>query len=512
MELRTDGKLSLLNDFMEFFRKRGEVELEYAKALDKLVDRFEKSAKRNARLDLKSTVHVWNSLLGETRRLAKEHASQAEAYSSEMTSRFDLMSKDVHLLTKKCKEINADMQESLLRDIRDLSEQSKTYQYSCLNCTDAMNKLSKAREKTVKANAKRKEKLEEKERERERLFLEAKFRQLKFRNDFILSIGACNAVTQKYFTIDVMDIIETVDYDYHDALSRAVSAFRDIEYCLGKIRMASVDSLEQEAKKLDFKGDRTGFMQENQALFTPPPAVQFIPYSEEEPSEFMVTEGVEGACRGLHRELSTKRSTLSAEADETAKTLEHMNSSVLGKYKVVTVAEAQVLLEEMATAQETSPHDLSKSASFERGLTLLNKGSQILAVAQRGKRVNLEFTLEVFQRKLQNTNRLAKAAAMSNIIDRGLMTILAGDIPGEGGMGRKVPSKGQSLPQLFKGNLVQYVKVRFICWNSLVTNILCTYSKTIEECQHFWSKDTDTYMDMRIPTDATFQLRFISHD
>jgi hypothetical protein len=208
MELRTDGKLSLLNDFMEFFRKRGEVELEYAKALDKLVDRFEKSAKRNARLDLKSTVHVWNSLLGETRRLAKEHASQAEAYSSEMTSRFDLMSKDVHLLTKKCKEINADMQESLLRDIRDLSEQSKTYQYSCLNCTDAMNKLSKAREKTVKANAKRKEKLEEKERERERLFLEAKFRQLKFRNDFILSIGACNAVTQKYFTIDVMDIIE----------------------------------------------------------------------------------------------------------------------------------------------------------------------------------------------------------------------------------------------------------------------------------------------------------------
>ena len=38
--------------------------------------------------------------------------------------------------------------------------------------------------------------------------MEAKFRQLKFRNDFILSIGACNAVTQKYFTIDVMDIIE----------------------------------------------------------------------------------------------------------------------------------------------------------------------------------------------------------------------------------------------------------------------------------------------------------------
>ena len=46
---------------------------------------------------------------------------------------------------------------------------------------------------------------------------------------------------------------------------------------------------------------------------------------------------------------------------QTAKTLDHMNSNVLGKYKLVTVAEAQVLLDEMVNAQETSPHDLSKS-------------------------------------------------------------------------------------------------------------------------------------------------------
>ena len=50
MDMRTEGKLSLLSDFTEFFKKRGEVELEYAKALDKLVDRFERSAKRNSRL------------------------------------------------------------------------------------------------------------------------------------------------------------------------------------------------------------------------------------------------------------------------------------------------------------------------------------------------------------------------------------------------------------------------------------------------------------------------------
>ena len=58
LDLRTEGKLSLLSDFQEFFRKRGELELEYARSLDKLVDRFERLAKqRNPRF-------VWCMCLG----------------------------------------------------------------------------------------------------------------------------------------------------------------------------------------------------------------------------------------------------------------------------------------------------------------------------------------------------------------------------------------------------------------------------------------------------------------
>ena len=50
IDLRNEGKLGLLNDFMDYFKKRGEVELEYARSLDKLADRFEKTAKqRNPR-------------------------------------------------------------------------------------------------------------------------------------------------------------------------------------------------------------------------------------------------------------------------------------------------------------------------------------------------------------------------------------------------------------------------------------------------------------------------------
>jgi len=48
--------------------------------------------------------------------------------------------------------------------------------------------------------------------------------------------------------------------------------------------MASADTLEHEAKALNFISDRAVFLQDNQALFTPPPTVQFIPFAEDEVS------------------------------------------------------------------------------------------------------------------------------------------------------------------------------------------------------------------------------------
>ncbi len=56
---RTESKLSLLAEMRDFFKKRGEVELEYAKNLERVCERFEKSTKqRNIRLESHVHVHV----------------------------------------------------------------------------------------------------------------------------------------------------------------------------------------------------------------------------------------------------------------------------------------------------------------------------------------------------------------------------------------------------------------------------------------------------------------------
>lgn len=50
LEFRMDSKLSLISEYQEFFKRRGEVEYEYARSLERLCERFERNTKqRNIR-------------------------------------------------------------------------------------------------------------------------------------------------------------------------------------------------------------------------------------------------------------------------------------------------------------------------------------------------------------------------------------------------------------------------------------------------------------------------------
>ena len=53
------------------------------------------------RSELHSTQLLWNNLLFETRKAARERGTLAEFYNTEMQVMLDIMLKDLHLVTKK---------------------------------------------------------------------------------------------------------------------------------------------------------------------------------------------------------------------------------------------------------------------------------------------------------------------------------------------------------------------------------------------------------------------------
>jgi SLIT-ROBO Rho GTPase activating protein len=132
LDFRMESKLSLLAEFQEFFKKRGEVEYEYARSLERLCEKFERSTKqRNIKNEVRSTFNLWSTVLAETRKLSRERASFGETLASEMVARLDIMAKDVNILTKKCREICVEVQDHFLKELRDLGE-------VCLPCAGLM--------------------------------------------------------------------------------------------------------------------------------------------------------------------------------------------------------------------------------------------------------------------------------------------------------------------------------------------------------------------------------------
>ena len=59
------------------------------------------------RNEVRSTFNLWVSLLSETRKMSRERAAFGEVLASEMTSRLDIMAKDVQMLTKKVRAMAA---------------------------------------------------------------------------------------------------------------------------------------------------------------------------------------------------------------------------------------------------------------------------------------------------------------------------------------------------------------------------------------------------------------------
>ncbi len=53
LEFRMESKVSLISEFQEFFKRRGEIEYEYARSMERLCEKFEKNTKqRNIRCAL----------------------------------------------------------------------------------------------------------------------------------------------------------------------------------------------------------------------------------------------------------------------------------------------------------------------------------------------------------------------------------------------------------------------------------------------------------------------------
>ncbi|KAK6327707.1 hypothetical protein J4Q44_G00033530 [Coregonus suidteri] len=363
-----DGQVEVkgqqLSDLSEFFRRRGDIEAEYARALDKLTERFTLKTKRKEQSG-QSVSQCWSVLLTQTRAESREHAALSDSCSHTLTQRLTHCSEDTHRLAKRSKEVGVQMQDELLKVTTELQTALRTYHQYHTDSLTAEGKLKEATRLEERQTGKSAElgitqsggqrrssvkKMEKMMEKRHGRVQETQLKCTKARNDYLLNLAAANATMNKYYLQDLSTLIDCTDLGFHLSLERVMRSYLASRGRVLKAEEAGLKQLEQEVTSLDQGGDRDALLQNHDTAFCLPFRFSYHPHEGDQVSEVSAESQVRYELETRFQQLQSRLSTETLETEEVSKTLK---------------ATLSALLDNMCDSDSNPPPDLPISLSHD---------------------------------------------------------------------------------------------------------------------------------------------------
>uniref|UniRef100_S4R884 SLIT-ROBO Rho GTPase activating protein 3 n=1 Tax=Petromyzon marinus TaxID=7757 RepID=S4R884_PETMA len=352
LEQQTELRQQLLQDFQDFFRRRSELELEYARGLDRLAERFlgrARAARDHPQLrreqSVLSPVNCWYLLLNQTRRESRDHSAISDIYLNNLVLRFSQIGEDsTRLLKKKSREIGQQVQEEVLKVFTDVSTAMKTYHMYNTESMSAAGKLREAERQEEKqmgktgdtgavglglarpdergarrSSVRKIEKLKEK---RQQKYAECKLKATKARNEYLLHLEATNSALHKYYVYDLSDLIDICAAKYHSPLGRALKTYVSAELGLEASRHTGLGAVERAVEALDPRSDKARLMESYDTLFCRPLRFDFQPHMGDETSQICAQSPLQFELLQRCQQLKCRLATLQIEKEEIKKTQE----------------------------------------------------------------------------------------------------------------------------------------------------------------------------------------------
>ncbi|XP_044741515.1 SLIT-ROBO Rho GTPase-activating protein 1-like isoform X2 [Chrysoperla carnea] len=429
LDVRMEAQVALVTELQDFFRRRGELELDYSKNLDKLAKslqlRHKEQKQKREHWPLFSSFTCWQQLVTQTRNLSRDHATLSEIYSTHLVSRLAQVMEDVQRIYRRCREIGYETHEEILRVLHELHTTMKTFHSYHNESRQAETKLRLAEatrgklEQTTppeKLQRSKKYRLIEKEiSKRKSKYSDAQLKALKARNEYLLCLEASNTTIHKYFVDDLSDLIDCMDFGFHNCISRALLMHVSAEEGRQKSVQNGMDALTSCIGALDSRLDKQRFLESNHQAFMIPKKIEFQGQRTDDSVEPEIQ-------RVLHQEMETRLSqlrervtNLRAESDEVWKTLETAESTLL----------------EMLTA-----HDYDCSHYFTEAAVSSNQKPETLSLKLRADRHETEeFYLTKFREYLLGTTRIARLDAKQEFLRQCLAGMAGGSTAMDGGGG-----------------------------------------------------------------------------
>ncbi|XP_064873915.1 rho GTPase-activating protein 4 isoform X2 [Oncorhynchus nerka] len=445
-----DGQVEVkgqqLSDLSEFFRRRGDIEAEYARALDKLTERFTLKTKRKEQSG-QSVSQCWSVLLTQTRAESREHAALSDSCSHTLTQRLTHCSEDTHRLAKRSKEVGVQMQDELLKVTTELQTALRTYHQYHTESLTAEGKLKEATRLEERQTGKSAElgitqsggqrrssvkKMEKMMEKRHGRVQETQLKCTKARNDYLLNLAAANATMNKYYLQDLSTLIDCTDLGFHLSLERVMRSYLASRGRVLKAEEAGLKQLEQEVTSLDQGGDRDALLQNHDTAFCLPFRFSYHPHEGDQVGEVSAESQVRYELETRFQQLQSRLSTETLETEEVSKTLK---------------ATLSALLDNMCDSDSNPPPDLPISLSHD---PMGNASASKLALAKR--RANQQETETFYFTKVKEyligSSLISKLQAKHDLLQEAIQKAKAVDSDPSRRRRRmsRTQSSGQQIP------------------------------------------------------------------
>ncbi|XP_030624280.1 SLIT-ROBO Rho GTPase-activating protein 3 [Chanos chanos] len=343
LDAQLEQKTQQLQDLSEYLRRRGEIETEYARALEKLTEKFTVKTKRKEQLD-QSVAHCWSVLLTQTRQESRDHSCLSEICSNTLTQRLTHCIEDTQRLAKRSKEVCLQMQDELQKVTTELQMSLKTYHQYHTDCLAAEGKLKEATQKEEKqtgksadlgpgqlggqrrSSVKKMERLMEK---RQGKVQETQLKCTKARNDYLLSLAAANASMNKYYLQDICTLIDCTDLGYHLSVSRVMKSYLSNRFRAQQNLKNGLQQLETAVNSLDQGQDRDALLQAHNAAFCLPFRFQYLPHEGDQVCEVSAESQVRYELETRFQQLQSRLAAVTLETEEVSKTLKATYAALL---------------------------------------------------------------------------------------------------------------------------------------------------------------------------------------
>lgn len=342
LDSQVEVKQQQLSDLSEFLRRRGDIEAEYARALDKLTERFTHKTKKKEQWG-QSVCQVWSVLLTQTRLESREHAALGDTCCNTLTQRLTHSTEDTHRLHKRSKEVGIQMQDELLKVTTEMQTALKTYNLYHTDCLIAEGKLKEAERleerhtgkselgpgqlgSQRRSSVKKMERLMEKRHGRVQ---ETQLKCTKARNDYLLNLAAANAAMNKYYLQDVSTLIDCCDLGFHQSVEGVMKCYLTSKWRILKTEEAGLKQLESAVTSLDQSGDRDALLQQHDAAFCLPFRFNYHPHEGDQVCEVSAESQVRYELETRFQQLQSRLAAVTLETEEVSKTLKATLTALL---------------------------------------------------------------------------------------------------------------------------------------------------------------------------------------